>query len=939
MNTKRDAAWWIIIFLVLLSWGCSKAPLPTETITDNQELEKEFSKIIISSTDYEGQDVDSAEVYWDGEFVGYTPYSKENVEAGIHALRIQKKGFEIYTESISINQTQSVYIEVLLTKMSINKGQLFITINMDSVITVLSNDKNEVVDLFYSREKKYVLDPGGYFLRAERIGYRLFLKAIEIQVDSIVIQNIQMEKLENIELPDVVLAVPDSGIVNQPFIISWESNNAERVDIDYVENPGLNGKRELVFQLAGKKYIKAKAYNNSGSTSVIDSIYISNPVEDPKTQPTIDLDVYPRMIKVSESATIKWKSLNATSVAIDYVANAGLDGARQVNFDTPGSYKIEAYAYGAGGTAVDYDSLLVVNDDEPIVDLPVIELFIITPDSILERSTAVLHWEVTGDNVQVLIDQGIGEVGLVGNKNVSPSENTIYTIFATNDRGTVHKSVELKVTKKTEPVIDAPKINTFIATPDSISEDETAVLHWEVTGENVQVIIDQGIGEVGLVGNKNVSPSENTIYTIFATNDRGTVHKSVELKVTKKTEPVIDAPKINTFIATPDSISEDETAVLHWEVTGENVQVIIDQGIGEVGKTGNQNIAPEVDATYTLTASNSAGSASLSTYLRVGTKNESKVNPPLLDFSVTPKTVEYGDPVSITWDSDGYQVIIDQGIGVRGPSGTEDVYFENPGLKVFTAVAYGTSQEITTIVDSVFVNEPEQLESPIVFLAVVDSVEVGKPALIEWHSQNSDRVDVDYVQAPGLNGKAEVIFYSEGTREITATAYNQAGQATVTQQIEVVFSSIQQQVLPIYISSQSTVGAIHHSLPQVVKNAGHGVIVQGGYYQVNANAWYNSGDYQKNESFFIVIKDENGNYIYPQDRNAGLYKVVKDDAGAPHVKKRNAGLFYLNTGNFTIELHHYYTISNLYPQFIVGNSITGAESIQVISFELKYRQP
>jgi len=349
----------------------------------------------------------------------------------------------------------------------------------------------------------------------------------------------------------------------------------------------------------------------------------------------------------------------------------------------------------------------------------------------------------------------------------------------------------------------------------------------------------------------------------------------VELKVTKKTEPEIEPPKIITFAVTPDSILQGETAILHWDVTGENVQVIIDQGIGEVGKTGNQNIAPEVDATYTLTASNSAGSASLSTYLRV----------------------------------------------------------------VFTAVAYGTSQEITTIVDSVFVNEPEQLESPIVFLAVVDSVEVGKPALIEWHSQNSDRVDVDYVQAPGLNGKAEVIFYSEGTREITATAYNQAGQATVTQQIEVVFSSIQQQVLPIYISSQSTVGAIHHSLPQVVKNAGHGVIVQGGYYQVNANAWYNSGDYQKNESFFIVIKDENGNYIYPQDRNAGLYKVVKDDAGAPHVKKRNAGLFYLNTGNFTIELHHYYTISNLYPQFIVGNSITGAESIQVISFELKYRQP
>ena len=108
---------------------------------------------------------------------------------------------------------------------------------------------------------------------------------------------------------------------------------------------------------------------------------------------------------------------------------------------------------------------------------------------------------------------------------------------------------------------------------------------------------------------------------------------------------------------------------------------------------------------------------------------------------------------------------------------------------------------------------------------------------------------------------------------------------------------------------------------------------------MTAKVWYNSGDYQKNESFFIAMKDENGNFYYTQEPNAGFYKVVPDDPGAPHVKERDAGLFYLRTGAITIELHHYYTISQMYPQFIVDGPIDSAESVQVLSFQLEFIQP
>jgi len=596
MKSIKSATIILLILLQLIIWGCSKAPLPTDEDSDNNIPKVTFGKIIISSTDFEGQIVDSASVYWDSELFGYTPLTNEKVLPGIHALRVQKKGYEIYSESIAIEAAKSVYVEALLKKFPLNKGQLLITVDQDSATTVLTNSKNDVIDLFYTREKSFILDPGGYFLKTEKPEYKLVHKAFEIKMDSIEIQNIHLEKLNNFEMPEIILVIPDSGYVNEPVLISWESIRADHVDIDYVENPGLSGKREIVFQTEGMRYIRAIVRNNAGMNSVVDSVYISN---------------------------------------------AGL----------------------------------------------------------------------------------------------------------------------------------------------------------------------------------------------------------------------------------------------------------------------------------------------------------SPLNPPSLEFVALPESVEYEQPVQISWNSNGYQVIIDQGIGIRGPAGTEEVIFENPGAKIFTAVAYGQNGTTTIKRDTVLIKDPEQPKLPIIILATADSVQVGMPASIEWHSQNAHKVDVDYVQNPGLNGKAEVIFYSEGQRIITATAYNQAGQVTIAETLAVVTTQLPPQVMPIIIEANAKIGAIHPGLPQGIDNIGPAEIKHQGYYRVTATVWYNSGDDQKNESFFVVINDKFNRKIYPQDANAGIYKVVPDDPGPPHTVDRDVGVFYLDVGQITMEVHHYYTIANQYPQFIVDGPIDGAESIIVISFKLEYYHP
>lgn len=1099
MDIKRTAKWWVLA-IILIALSCSKAPLPTQITEENIEKQNNVGKIIVTAIDLSGNPVDSAEVYWDGTLIGLTPLEKNDVEIGTHTIRVQKKGYELYSEFVPINSSEATFIEAILKKLELNKGQLFITVDQDSAITVVLNANEQIVDIFYDRVRSLVLDPGGYFIKSEKVGYALFYTAVEVRVDTIIVQNIHLERIQNTQLPQLALAVPDSGQVNVPVVISWQSSNAERVDIDYVENPGLNGKREIVFQLPGKKYIQGIAYNNAGSVTVRDSIYISDPVQDPQLPPTIRIQLQPKTVFVGEPVTIRWQSENAINVAVDFVPTAGLDGAWQVKFDAAGEYVVFAHAYGPGGEVTDSDTVTVLENPAP--ELPKIVTFDVNPDSIAEGGSAVLSWEVTGENVRVILDQGIGEVPLSGNTNVSPSSTSLYTLYATNGAGTVSRSVLLKVGRVEPTPVAPPVIETFSVNPDSIVRGQSAVLSWNVTGENVKVIIDQGIGEVPPNGNVNVSPNSTTVYTLYASNSGGTVTKTALLKVGEQTPVPVNPPVINNFSVVPDSIVSGQTAVLSWDVTGENVRVVIDQGIGEVPPQGQVNVSPQTSCVYTLYASNSGGATTQTVSLKVivqeptppalpvidyftvepdtifsgetatlkwrvsgenvrvlidqgigevPASGEKVVSPPgnaqytiyatndagtvyqsvrlivranqpadpptitiqaeprqvfigqtvtlswtsqnatqvVVDFvplaglegqyqltfsqpgeytirataygmggeahdevvitvndypapdlyfSAQPEQVEFGEPITLSWETNGYQVIIDHGIGIRGPAGTEEFLADTPGYKIFSATAYGEGEKTTVKKDTVFVNEPQPPQLPGLWLAVVDSVEVGKPALIEWHSQNADRVDVDFVQNPGLNGKAEIIFSSAGERVISATAYNGAGQTTVYDTLIVVESSITQQVLPIYVSSMATVAAIHPTIPQVVDNAGQTTIQRAGFYRVSAVVWYNSGDLQKNESFFILLHDEAGGVIYPQDANAGNYKVVQDEPGDVHVSERDAGTFYLTPGNITISLHHYYSIASQYPQFIVDGPIDGPESVHVISFKLEFIQ-
>ncbi|NIV68630.1 MAG: PEGA domain-containing protein, partial [Phycisphaerae bacterium] len=197
------------------------------------------------------------------------------------------------------------------------------------------------------------------------------------------------------------------------------------------------------------------------------------------------------------------------------------------------------------------------------------------------------------------------------------------------------------------------------------------------------------------------------------------------------------------FAVLEDTVQLGDAITLRWQSNG--YQVILDQGIGVRGPNGSEKLVCPSPGLKIFTAT-AYGENNLTTEKRDSVFIAPRsMTPPTLNFSADPDSLVFGDPVMIAWQSDGYQVVIDQGVGSRGPIGSEEIHFHNPGKKVFTATAYGEENTMTIKQDSVFIKEAPMPELPIVMLSTTPQVQVNEPATISWVAQNADYVVVDYV--------------------------------------------------------------------------------------------------------------------------------------------------------------------------------------------------
>jgi hypothetical protein len=113
----------------------------------------------------------------------------------------------------------------------------------------------------------------------------------------------------------------------------------------------------------------------------------------------------------------------------------------------------------------------------------------------------------------------------------SLSEGT-HTIWfkVQNSSGAWSKDVSCNVIVLPSGVV-IPVISLFEAIPSSIAKGESATLRWNISSA-LTVRIDPDVGNVALAGNRVVSPTTTTVYTLTATNQAGIMTATTGVAVT-----------------------------------------------------------------------------------------------------------------------------------------------------------------------------------------------------------------------------------------------------------------------------------------------------------------------------------------------------------------------------------------------------------------------
>ena len=316
------------------------------------------------------------------------------------------------------------------------------------------------------------------------------------------------------------------------------------------------------------------ASNSGGSATATVTITVGAPVISSFT-------ATPAQIPSGQIATLAWTATGATTLAISPGVGTVTGNSIQIRPKATTTYTLTATNAAGARSAT-----ATVTLGNP----PAILSFGATPLRITPGQAATLTWVSTGAT-SLRIDPAPGAV--TGNALiVKPVTTTSYTLTAANPFGSA-------TARAIVTVGSPPSITSFTASPAKLTAGQPTTLAWNVTGAQ-SIVVSPGVG-LTLGTSIKVTPTTSTTYTLTATNAYGTATATVAASVSAGTPPVI-----NGFVANPSTAGPGIPATLRWLVTGATT-VSIDHGVGAVAGS-SVDVVPSGPVTYTLTASNAAGS-------------------------------------------------------------------------------------------------------------------------------------------------------------------------------------------------------------------------------------------------------------------------------------------------------------------------------------------
>jgi len=541
-----------------------------------------------------------------------------------------------------------------------------------------------------------------------------------------------------------------TGTINagESVSLNWSVSNGASVSL----SPGIGpvtGTEITVTPTQTTTYTLT-ATNASGSVTKSRKITVVVP-------PTVNtLAATPATVLPGAAVTLAWTGTGATYYTVTTDAGASLGNV----FGT--SLKVypqatTAYTVTAVNTAGTGARSVVVTVVPP-GPKPTISSFTAAPATIAAGQSTTLAWSVAGAD-SLSISPGIGAV--TGTSvTVSPSVTTTYTLTAKNLNGSVTKKTAVTVT------VAPPTIASFTATPDAIVAGQASTLAWSVAGAD-SLSISPDVGAV--TGTSvSVSPAASTTYTLAATNAGGTVTQTVSLAVAAPTPP----PVIHAFTASSSSVTQGQSLTLNWSVTDAD-SLSLSPAIGAVSGS-SITVAPGVDTTYVLTASNNGGTVTSSVSVTVS----APLPPPVIHaFTATPDTLSGTGNATLAWSVDGateLTILASAGANPGNVTALSSFTVSPAATTTYTLSAKNATATVTATT-TVTVTAPAPTISIDTFTASSYNVNAGDAVTISWTTTNADSLwlSADAGGDPGsMNGQTSTVVHPQTTTRYALTAFS-----------------------------------------------------------------------------------------------------------------------------------------------------------------------
>ncbi len=284
--------------------------------------------------------------------------------------------------------------------------------------------------------------------------------------------------------------------------------------------------------------------------------------------------------------------------------------------------------------------------DITVVGAPTVTSFVaskssdVVPDSMID-----LSWETVGAESVEIRDADMNLITSsdmnTGSVSVTITANTTFTLSATNPAGTITQDV-------TVTLLGSPSITSFTASKSTdVLFNEMIDLSWEAVGAEGIEIRDADMNLITSsdmnTGSVSVAITADTTFTLVVSNAAGSV--SQDLSVTMLTPPTITSftGSETTDIAVGTNID------LSWETVGAESIEIRDADMNLITSstmnTGSASVTVTADTTFTLSATNPAGSVSQDVVVTV------LVVPSIVSFTADTTSTYSGQAVVLSWET------------------------------------------------------------------------------------------------------------------------------------------------------------------------------------------------------------------------------------------------------------------------------------------------